>query len=140
MIHTIETLKELHDQRFCAMDKAILLVAEEMSRRLENLNHAHEQAREKERDFVGREAFETFTQRVAEDFTTLRREGQTAGAFREASVKDMNDEVAGQAMKNEMRFGKIEGVHARIIGGLALGAVILPLITGMIVYLLTKSQ
>jgi hypothetical protein len=39
-----------------------------------------------------------------------------------------------------MRFGKIEGVHARIIGGLALAAVILPLITGMIVYLLTGSQ
>jgi hypothetical protein len=49
-------------------------------------------------------------------------------------------DLAGQAMKNEMRFGKIEGVHAWIMGGLALGAVILPLITGMIVYLLTKSQ
>ena len=40
MTHTIETLKELHDQRFCSMDKAIVLLADEMARRLEVLNHA----------------------------------------------------------------------------------------------------
>ena len=28
-------------------------------------------------------------------------------------------DLAGQAMKNEMRFGKIEGVHAWIMGGLS---------------------
>jgi hypothetical protein len=74
MIHTVETLKELHEQRFAAMDKAIVLLASEMARRLEVLNHAHEQAREKERDFISREAFETFVQRVNEDFAMLRRE------------------------------------------------------------------
>ena len=73
MIHTIDTLKELHEQRFLAMDKAILLFAEEMSRRLEVLNHAHQQAREKERDFIGREAYVTFTQRSLDDFAGLRR-------------------------------------------------------------------
>jgi len=29
MTHTIETLKELHEQRFTAVDKAIVLAAEE---------------------------------------------------------------------------------------------------------------
>jgi hypothetical protein len=64
MVHTIETLKELHEQRFTSTDKAIVLAASELARRLEVLNHAHELAREKERDFIGREAFETFAQRA----------------------------------------------------------------------------
>lgn len=68
MIHTIETLKELHELRFASMDKAIVLLADETARRLEVLNHAHEQAREKERDFIGREAYDTFTQRSRDDF------------------------------------------------------------------------
>ena len=60
------------------MDKAIILSAEEMSRRLDILNHSHEQARERERDFIRREAFETFMQRVVDDFALLRRDTQTA--------------------------------------------------------------
>jgi hypothetical protein len=144
MTHTIETLKELHEQRFAAMDKAIVLVAGDMSRRLEVLNHAHEQAREKERDFIGREAFETFVQRVADDFAMLRREAQTAAnvatAARESARRAATDEITEQNTANERRFGNIEGVHARIIGGLALGTFILPLITGLVIYVLTKSQ
>jgi hypothetical protein len=144
MIHTVETLKELHDQRFAAMDKAIVLLASEMARRLEVLNHAHEQAREKERDFIGREAFETLVQRVNEDFAMLRRETQTAAnvatAARESARKAVADEITEQNTANERRFGRIEGVHAKIIGGLALGTFILPLITGLVIYVLTKSQ
>jgi hypothetical protein len=41
--------------------------------------------------------------------------------------------------KNEIRFGKIESIYARLVGGLAFGAVILPLITGLLVYLLAKG-
>jgi hypothetical protein len=144
MIHTIESLKELHEQRFAAMDKAIVLLASEMARRLDVLNHAHEQAREKERDFIGREAFETFVQRVNEDFAMLRRESQTAAnvatAARESARKTAADEITEQNTANERRFGAIEGIHAKIIGGLALGTFILPLITGLVIYVLTKSQ
>jgi hypothetical protein len=144
MIHTIETLKELHEQRFAAMDKAIVLLAGEMARRLEVLNHAHQQAREKEREFIGREAFETFVQRVNEDFAMLRRETQTAAnlgaAARETARKAAADEITEQNTTNERRFGRIEGVHAKIIGGLALGTFILPLITGLVIYVLTRSQ
>jgi hypothetical protein len=49
MTHTIETLKELLEQRFVALDRARVLAAEEIARRLEILNHYHELAREKER-------------------------------------------------------------------------------------------
>lgn len=144
MIHTIETLKELHEQRFAAVDKAIVLAAEEIARRLEVLNHFHQLAREKERDFIGREAFETFVQRVTDDLAMLRREIQTAAnvatAARETGRKAVADEITEQNTANERRFGRIEGVHAKIIGGLALGTFILPLITGLVIYVLTKSQ
>ena len=143
MTHTIETLKELQEQRFAAMDKATVLLASEMARRLEVLNHAHEQAREKERDFIGREAFETFSQRIIDDIALLRRETQAsavaASAARETARKAAADEIAEQNTANEKRFGRIEGVHAKIIGGLALGTFILPLITGLVIFVLTKS-
>ncbi len=144
MTHTIETLKELHEQRFAAIDKAIVLAAEEIARRLEVLNHAHELAREKERDFIRREAFETFVQRVSDDLALLRRETQTstsaATVARETARKAAADEISEQNTANEKRFGAIEGIHAKIIGGLALGTFILPLITGLVIYVLTKNQ
>jgi hypothetical protein len=143
LTHTIETLKELHEQRFAAMDKAIVLAAEEIARRLEVLNHAHELAREKERDFIRREAFDTFVLRVSDDLTLLRRETQTSSTVattaRETARKVTADEMAEQNTANEKRFGRIEGVHAKIIGGLAFGTFILPLITGLVIYVLTKS-
>ncbi|MFZ0494452.1 MAG: hypothetical protein WBE80_10375 [Methylocella sp.] len=143
MTHTIETLKELHEQRFAAIDRAIVLAAEEIARRLEVLNHYHELAREKERNFLRREAFETFAQRVADDLALLRRESQAAAALaagaRETAAKAVSEGITAQNTLNENRFGKIEGVHAKIIGGLALATFILPLITGLVSYLLTKS-
>ena|SRR6202047_2593346 len=143
MIHTIETLKELHEQRFASVDKAIRLAAEEMSRRLDILNHFHELAREKERDFIRREAFDTFVLRVGDDLAMLRRESQTAvittTGVRETAIKALSEAVAGQNTENETRFGRIEGIHAKLIGGIALATFIFPLITGMLIYLLTKS-
>jgi 3-polyprenyl-4-hydroxybenzoate decarboxylase len=144
MIHTIETLKELHEQRFVAVEKAITLAAEEVARRLEVLNHFHQLAREKERDFIGREAYETFAQRITHDLGSLRRENQAVAdastAAREVVVKGMSDRLLEQTAATEIRFGKMEAVHSKIVGGLVLGTFILPLITGMVIYILTKSQ
>jgi hypothetical protein len=143
MIHTIETLKELHEQRFISTDKAIVLAASELARRLDVLNHAHEQAREKEREFIRREAFDTFVLRVADDLAMLRRESQAAAAAavagRETARKALADEISEQNMTNERRFGRIEGTHAKLIGGIGLATFIFPLITAMLIYLLTKS-
>ncbi len=130
-------------QRFKAGDRALTLSAQELSRQLDTLNHAHEQAREKERDFIRREAFETFVQRFSDDLMLLRRETQAAAtlatAARETARKALADDIMAQNTTNERRFGRIEGVHAKIIGGLALGTFILPLITGLVIYVLTKS-
>jgi hypothetical protein len=143
MTHTIETLKELVEQRFAALDKATVLAAEEIARRLEVLNHYHELAREKERTFLAREVFEAFAQRVADDIALLRREGQAAAeaatAMRETALKVVTDGITEQNIANEKRFGKIEAVYAKLIGGLALATFILPLITGLVSYALTKS-
>jgi hypothetical protein len=144
MTHTIETLKELHEQRFTAMDKATALAADELSRRLDTLNHFHELAREKERTFISRDTFETFGQRVADDVSMLRRESQAAAdaaaSVRETAIKAVSEGFLEQNTKNEIRFGRIEGVHAKIVGGLVLGTFMLPLITGLLIYLLTKNQ
>ena len=143
MTHTIETLKELHEQRFKSTEKAIVLAASELARRLDVLNHAHELAREKERDFIGREAFETFAQRASDDLALLRRESQSAAsvatASRETARKALADEITEQNTANEKRFGRIEGTHAKLIGGIGLATFIFPLITAMLIYLLTKS-
>jgi hypothetical protein len=143
MNHTIETLKELHEERFAAIDKAMVLAAEEIARRLEVLNHSHEVAREKERTFINRDTFEIFRQRVADDLALVRHDLQSAAtmatAARETARRGVADEVTEQNTTNEIRFGKIEGVHAKIVGGLVLGTFILPLITGMVIYILTKS-
>jgi len=47
------------EQRFNAHDKALELAAGELGRRLEILNHAHQQAMEVQRTFVPRELHET---------------------------------------------------------------------------------
>lgn len=144
MTHTIETLKELLEQRFAAMDKAIVLDAAELSRRLEVLNHYHELARDKERSFLSREAFETFTQRSADDFAGLRRELQVSLASfseaREAAALGSMQASAEQAKMFELRFGRLESAQAKIIGGMLFATTILPLITGIVVYMLSGKS
>lgn len=59
------------DSRFQAQEKATILAMTELQRRLDTLNHAHEQAREKERDFVSREVYEKQTERDVNDIGNL---------------------------------------------------------------------
>ena len=62
------------DERFRAQERANTLKAEELARRLEVLNHAHEQAREKERDFISRETYETFVLRYQDAHQAVKNE------------------------------------------------------------------
>jgi hypothetical protein len=82
-------------------------------------------------------------QRVSDDLSLLRRETQAAATgaavARETARKAAADEITEQNTTNEKRFGRIEGVHAKLAGGLVLGTFILPLITGLVIYVLTKS-
>jgi len=129
-------------QRFRDMLEAGRIQAAELLRRLSELNHAHELAREKERDFIGREAFDTFVQRTSDDFATLRGEitvtkdavAETKGAAAEALATALSE----QNKTNEIRFGKVENVQAKMIGGLIICTFVVPIITGLIVYLLTR--
>ncbi len=69
---TITTLKEHYDKVFSDRDDALKLAVRELERRLDNLNHAHELAREKERDFVSRDAHEAFAADIRKEVGLLR--------------------------------------------------------------------
>ena len=73
-----EHLKELHEQRFKAMDEARRLAFEELSRRLLILNHAHEQAVEVQRTYLPRETFEEY--KTSTDKALNLTEGKGLGA------------------------------------------------------------
>ncbi len=45
-----------------------------------------------------------------------------------------------RTLRIKKRFGKIEAVYAKLIGGLALATFILPLITGLVSSVLTKGH
>jgi hypothetical protein len=88
-----EDLRRL-DERFVAQEEAGRLRAEELARRLEVLNHAHEQAREKERDFISRETYETFVLR-----------------YQDAHQAVKNDIVAAaksESLKTEANFERVD--------------------------------
>jgi len=138
----IKHVRELQGIAFTERDKALGIQYTELLRRLEGLNHAHEQAREKERDFVNREAFDTFVQRTSDDFGTLRTEIQTvaraAAEVREGAATALAKALTEQNAVNDTRFSKVENAQAKILGGLVLATFIAPLISGLIVYLLSK--
>ena len=102
-----EQQKAFVDLRFELADRALQLAHTEILRRLDLLNHAHEQARLKEASFVGREVYESQT-------------------------KDHNkwrDEVNAALSTRQGRSSVTSGV-AGAVGGLALSALF-----GMIMYL-----
>jgi hypothetical protein len=140
----IDAERRIVKQRFKAGDRALTLSAQELSRRLDTLNHAHEQAREKERDFISRESFDTFTVRTADDFSVLRREIQTTSnqvsAAREGAAQALAEALSEQAKAGEARFGRLESAQAKMIGGLALAVAIMPIVTAVIIYMIDGRQ
>jgi hypothetical protein len=102
-----EQQKVFVDLRFELAERALQLDHVEMLRRLDLLNHAHEDARQKEASFVGREVYES-------------------------QVKDHNkwrDEV-NSALSNRQGKSSVTSGLAGAVGGLALSALF-----GMIMYL-----
>jgi len=95
------------DLRFDLAERALQLDHVEMLRRLDLLNHAHEDARQKEASFVGREVYES-------------------------QIKDSNkwrDEV-NSALSNRQGKASVTSGLAGAVGGLALSALF-----AMIMYL-----
>jgi hypothetical protein len=102
-----EQQKAFVDLRFELAERALQLDHLEMLRRLDLLNHAHEDARQKEASFVGREVYES-------------------------QVKDHNkwrDEV-NAALSNRQGKASVTSGLAGAVGGLALSALF-----AMIMYL-----
>ncbi len=139
---TIGTLKSLLDERFASGDKALNLLATETHRRLDELNHAHSQAVAKERDFLPREIFDKFVERTSDDFEAQRAEiRETADAFtstRTVAAEALAKALAEQNRLNDVRFGRIETLQAKMVGGLVLCTFLIPAATGLIVFALSK--
>jgi hypothetical protein len=95
------------DLRFELAERALQLDHVEMLRRLDLLNHAHEDARQKEASFVGREVYDS--------------EAKEHNKWR--------DEVNAALSTRQGRSSVTSGV-AGAVGGLALGALF-----GMIMYI-----
>jgi hypothetical protein len=75
--HTIDTLKELMETRFEAIDVASELQRKELSRRLDILNHAHEQAVEVQNTYVPREVFDGYKETTSK--ALLLSQGRAEG-------------------------------------------------------------
>lgn len=126
------------DERFNAQEQANRLVARELERRLDVLNHAHEQARQKEADFISREVFDNHVERNLNDHNNQRSDVA-------ASAKVLADKVEASAgalavaltetqkASNE-RLTKLEGFQSKLLG-LALAA---PFVSALAVYLITR--
>lgn len=163
----IRHVRDLYEQAFRERDKALERETHELLRRLDVLNHAHEQAREKERDFIGREAFDTFVVHTADDFKNIRSEIQlvakAASEAREGAARALADALAEQNKTNSERFSRIEGsligretfakqnetndsrfsrlenAQSKMIGGLVLCTFLVPLLTATVVFLITRG-
>ncbi len=132
-----------YQERFDAQQRETDRWAAELARRLDELNHAHAQAREKEREFIARETFETSSLRTADDMAVLRREIQmvanTASAVREAAAQELAKSRLEQNQTNDARFSRLENMQAKMLGGLVLCSFVAPLVTGLLVYALTRK-
>lgn len=65
---------KLYDERFVQNEKNTALAMTELQRRLDVLNHAHEQAREKEVTFLSKEAYQLAHDRLVADVRKIAQE------------------------------------------------------------------
>ena len=80
-------MDDLVKQRFKAIDKALKLQAKEYGRRLSELNHAHQQSREKERDFISTEVYSRDIRELTGKINALERaESNRLGQFAAAGL------------------------------------------------------
>jgi hypothetical protein len=68
-----EFLKEIVELRFRSTDRALKIAAAELSRRLDILNHAHEQATAERAVYVRREVLDSKIERIEERIVALEK-------------------------------------------------------------------
>jgi hypothetical protein len=132
-----EDLRRL-DERFEAQEKALDRAFAESQRRLDVLNHAHEQARQKEVDFIGREVFENHVATNTKDHADQRRNVEERASVLsdrvDAAAKALQVALSEQQNQASDRLSRLENFQSKLLG-LALAA---PFLTGLAVYFLTQ--
>jgi hypothetical protein len=106
------------------MDKAIVLAAEEIARRLEVLNHFHQLAREKERDFVLREETQmtTLLQDIIDDVAAEKTVIDSLTVFvhgLEDQIKTLPGITPAQQAQIDHIFADVEKNKAAITAAMA---------------------
>jgi hypothetical protein len=101
-----------------ASELAKELQAREYERRLTALNHAHEQALEVQKTTVTADKFEEYV--------------KTERTAREAALLRVDEKIAGQDRVLSGRVARVEALQSRIIGGLVVIAILIPVITRLI--------
>jgi hypothetical protein len=136
--------RRIVDERFKAMIEAANKESIERARRDTELNHAHEQARDKERDFIGREVFESFTSASQLDRSSLREQihatAIAASAAREQMAKLLSDQLYDQNKTNDIRFARLEKNYAMLYGALIFIGVLLGAIEPIVIYILSRHS
>lgn len=131
--HDLATEIAVLKERLRGMDTALSLQADEYDRRLDELNHAHEEAVRVQQTYV--------TEEVHRRDVDAARTAALAVASEAVSKADSLAEAVDVRRRTvDERVGKIESFQARLVGALALITVLIPTVTAMIVYLLSKMN
>ena len=109
----ITTLAERTDEKFATRDEALALQATEYERRLSDLNHAHEQARQKEADYVTRDKYEDSKLAEAE---ALKLALQASDA-RLNALENWRSRTIGAALVLTLLAGALGAAIVRAFGG-----------------------
>jgi hypothetical protein len=94
------------------------LQASEYERRLTALNHAHEQALEVQKTTVTADKFEEYV--------------KTEGVAREAALLRVDEKITDQGRALGGRLARVEAMQGKIIGGLVVIAVLVPVVTRLL--------
>jgi hypothetical protein len=97
---------------------AKMLQATEYERRLTALNHAHEQALEVQKTTVTADKFEEYV--------------KTEALAREAALLRVDEKIGEQNRSLNERISRVESLQGRIIGGLVVIAVLIPVVTRLV--------
>ncbi len=112
------------EERLRGMDDALRIRTDEIARRLDDLNHAHEQAVEVQQTYV--------------TVLEYKADRQTAQQTRESAIAANDARHLSMRAEFDERFKRLEGFQSRMLGAFALALLFVPLLTGTLVFLLTK--
>jgi hypothetical protein len=134
--------RRLVDERFKSLIESFNKESSERARRDDELNHAHEQGRDTQRDFVRIEKFEAFASSSQADRAALREQihvtADAAASVREQLAKRLSDALYDYGKINDVRFARLEKSQAMIYGALVFIGVLLGAVEPIVVYFIGR--